>query len=72
MFPNDDYLCNRDLPSFANIVGTIPVISEAGIVYQNMVLTSVGLTTTTEYSVAFVGTNNGHLKKVRINVLYQS
>lgn len=69
LFSDDDYLCNRDLPSFANIVGTVPVISEAGVVYQNMILTAVGLTTTTEFSVAFVGTSNGHLKKVRLHDL---
>ncbi|CAC5406681.1 PLXNA [Mytilus coruscus] len=46
------------------ISGVIGVQVQPAIVFKSTVLTSVTLTTTSNVTVAFLGTSNGHLKKV--------
>ncbi|KAH7645133.1 plexin-a-like protein [Dermatophagoides farinae] len=45
---------------------TNPIETEPAIMFDNVLLTSVAATATNDYSVAFLGTNDGHLKKVVI------
>ncbi|KAL3853455.1 hypothetical protein ACJMK2_016991 [Sinanodonta woodiana] len=64
VFREMDYLCNKDLEAIGNIVGTIPVVAKPVLEYQGTILTSVALTTTTDHTVAIVGTASGYLKKI--------
>lgn len=43
---------------------TNPIETEPAISFDNVLLTSVAATTTNDYSVAFLGTSDGHVKKV--------
>lgn len=59
------YLCNTNkLELFSNIVGTSPVIRQPVITYSKLRLTSLALTVVNQFTVAFVGTEDGRLKKV--------
>lgn len=58
-----DYEINRPID------GTIPISSEAVIKFASPTnATAIAVTTTHDYTVAFVGLYNGHLKKVRLFV----
>ncbi|XP_052083167.1 plexin-A4-like isoform X7 [Mytilus californianus] len=48
------------------ISGVIGAQVQPAIVFENTALTSVTLTTTSNFTVAFLGTSNGHLKKIVI------
>ncbi|XP_063438884.1 plexin-A4-like isoform X2 [Mytilus trossulus] len=48
------------------ISGVIGAQVQPAIVFQNTALTSVTLTTTSNFTVAFLGTSNGHVKKIVI------
>ncbi|CAG2189705.1 PLXNA [Mytilus edulis] len=48
------------------ISGVIGAQAQPAIVFQNTALTSVTLTTTSNFTVAFLGTSNGHVKKIVI------
>ncbi|XP_060592222.1 plexin-A1-like isoform X2 [Ruditapes philippinarum] len=63
-YRDKDYLCNRDLESIGNIVGTIPSETNAILEYSNTWLTSVALTMTSDHTVAIVGTGDGYIKKI--------
>lgn len=45
--------------------GINPIETEPAISYDNVLLTSVAASSTHDYTVAFLGTSTGHLKKVR-------
>ena len=44
--------------------GINPIETEPAITYDNVLLTSVAAAPTHEYTVGFLGTSTGHLKKV--------
>ena len=46
--------------------GINPIETEPAITYDNVLLTSVAATSTYDFTVAFLGTSTGHLKKVVI------
>lgn len=46
------------------LVGSIPVEATASMVFEDIELTAVALTTVHSQTVAFLGTSQGHLKKV--------
>ena len=46
--------------------GTVPIETEPVITYDNVHLTSVAATSTNDFTVAFLGTSTGHLKKVTL------
>ncbi|GFO07417.1 nicotinamidase-like [Plakobranchus ocellatus] len=51
-------------------IGTIPIVAEAVVTFpeeSTAVVTAVGVDITHEYTVAFVGTANGHLKKISLD-----
>ena len=58
---NEDF-CGMDVNQ--PLGGINPIETEPAITYDNVLLTSVAATSTHEYTVAFLGTNTGHLKKV--------
>ncbi|XP_022252680.1 plexin-B-like [Limulus polyphemus] len=47
--------------------GTVPVTATAAVTFPSVTLKSVTITTTFQHTVAFIGTDNGYLKKVLIN-----
>ena len=49
---------------YGRVSGVIPAQSKPAIIFRNTALTSVTLTTTSNFTVAFLGTANGRLKKV--------
>lgn len=61
----DDYCGQHDINH--PIKGTDPVSREAIIVWPSASIASVALTVTGDFTVAFVGTVDGHLRKV-VNV----
>lgn len=64
---NEDF-CGMDVNQ--PLGGTIPIESEPSIVYNDVQLTSVVATSTYDYTVVFLGTVTGHLKKVSLEALY--
>lgn len=46
------------------IAGTVPIYSPPALTYGNALLTSVAVSTTEQHTVGFLGTSDGHLKKV--------
>ncbi|KAH9512529.1 Plexin-A2 [Bulinus truncatus] len=59
------YLCNTNkLDSFSNIVGISPVIRHPVLIYENLRLTSLAATVVNQFTVVFVGTETGRLKKI--------
>ncbi|XP_033744860.1 plexin-B-like isoform X5 [Pecten maximus] len=52
---------------FTRIAGILPVEAQPVLVYKNTTLTSIALSTTTDFTVAFLGTNYGNIKKIVIN-----
>ena len=46
------------------IAGVVPIYSPPAVVYGSTLLTSVAVTVTEQHTVAFLGTSDGHLKKV--------
>ena len=64
-----DYLCNRDLESIGNIVGTIPAVANPVLTYDGTLLTSIAVTTTWDHTVVILGTGDGFVKKVCVCVL---
>ncbi|XP_052779998.1 plexin A3-like isoform X2 [Mya arenaria] len=63
-YQDKEYLCNKDLESIGNIVGTISARSNPILEYTRTWLTSVAVTTTWDHTVAIVGTGDGYLKKI--------
>ncbi|XP_059150420.1 plexin-B-like isoform X2 [Physella acuta] len=62
---DNDFLCNtNELESFSNIVGTSPVIRHPVAVYPGLKLTSLAASVVNQFTVAFVGTETGTLKKI--------
>ncbi|KAI8782283.1 plexin-B, partial [Biomphalaria glabrata] len=62
---DQQYLCNTNkLDSFSNIVGISPVIRHPVLIYENLRLTSLTATVVNQFTVAFVGTETGRLKKI--------
>lgn len=59
-------LCNTMNRQLSRVSGVIPAQSKPAIIFRNTALTSVTLTTTSNFTVAFLGTDNGRLKKVTI------
>ncbi|GFR87284.1 plexin-A4 [Elysia marginata] len=60
-----EYMCNTNkLESFSNIVGLNPVVKEPILTYPGVSLTAMALTVVNEHTVAFLGTDNGRIKKV--------
>jgi hypothetical protein len=59
-------LCNTMNSQLGRVSGVIPAHSKPAIIFRNTALTSVTLTTTSNFTVAFLGTANGRLKKVTI------
>jgi len=57
-----------NIPNFCDvglkISGLLPISAPAGLVFPETQLTSVTLATTEQHTVAFVGTNQGLIKKV--------
>ncbi|XP_069141265.1 plexin-B-like isoform X2 [Argopecten irradians] len=53
--------------SFSRIAGILPVTAQPVLEYKNTTLTSIALSTTTDFTVAFIGTNHGDIKKIVIN-----
>ncbi|KAJ8301117.1 hypothetical protein KUTeg_020104 [Tegillarca granosa] len=66
MFSREQLLCNTQLRSYINIVGLTPVKAEPAIMFHNISITSIALTTTTDFTVGFLGTGHGHIEKVVI------
>ncbi|KAL4225917.1 hypothetical protein ACF0H5_013905 [Mactra antiquata] len=64
VYRDRDYLCNKELESIGNIVGTIPAETNPILEYEDTLLTSVALTLTSDHTVAIVGTGNGYIKKI--------
>ncbi|CAL1537486.1 unnamed protein product [Lymnaea stagnalis] len=65
---DDQYLCNtNNLEPFSNIVGTSPVIRQPVAIYNGLRLTSLAATVVNQFTVAFVGTETGRLKKILLN-----
>lgn len=61
----EQYMCNsQPLPSYAKVVGHIPVIATPVITFRNEILTSIALTKTATHVVILVGTSTGHLKQL--------
>ena len=59
---NDNY-CG-DFEMNHPIAGTYPVKADAAIQFATNLLTSIHVAITHEYTVAFLGTEEGHIKKV--------
>ena len=59
-------LCNTMKKHHGRVSGVIPALSKPAIIFRNAALTSLTLTTTSNFTVAFLGTANGRLKKVTI------
>ncbi|GFO06432.1 LIM domain-binding protein 3-like [Plakobranchus ocellatus] len=60
-----EYLCNTNkLESFSNIVGLNPVVKTPAITYKGVGLTALALTAVNQFTVAFLGTQDGRIKKV--------
>lgn len=59
-------LCNTIQKPYGRVSGIIPAISQPAIIFQNTNLTSVTLTVTSNFTVAFLGTSSGRLKKIVI------
>lgn len=57
-------LCNTIKNAYGRVSGVIPAQSKPAIIFRNTALTSLTLTTTSNFTVAFLGTANGRLKKV--------
>ena len=63
-------MCNTNkLESFSNIVGLNPVVKRSIISYKGVGLTALALTVVNNHTVAFLGTDDGRLKKVGFCVL---
>lgn len=63
------YLCNTNkLESFSNIVGMSPVVRQPVVTYLGLRLTALAVTVVNQFTVAFVGTEDGRLKKVIYSV----
>lgn len=62
---NDDF-CGMDVNT--PLDGSKPVNATPVLTYSNVLLTSVAAVSTHDYTVAFLGTSNGHLKKVRTHL----
>lgn len=58
---NEDF-CGMDVNQ--PLGGINPIETEPAITYDNVLLTSVAAAPTHEYTVGFLGTSAGHLKKV--------
>ena len=52
------------------IAGIVPIYSPPALTYSHTLLTSVAVSTTEQHTVAFLGTSDGHMKKVKKNLLY--
>ncbi|XP_021370944.1 plexin-A1-like isoform X3 [Mizuhopecten yessoensis] len=52
--------------SFSRIAGILGVEAQPVLTYENMTFTSIALSTTTDFTVAFLGTNQGDIKKIVI------
>lgn len=63
-YRDKDYLCNCDLESIGNIVGTIAAEANPILEYSDTWLTSVALTMTSDHTVAIIGTGDGYIKKI--------
>lgn len=57
-----------NIPNFCDvglkISGTIPIMQTAAIEFPQVLMSSVALASTEQHTVAFVGTNEGIIKKV--------
>jgi plexin A len=60
---NDDF-CGMDVNT--PLGGSMPIEAAPVLSYNNELLTSVAATSTHDYTVVFLGTVNGHLKKVSL------
>ena len=47
------------------IAGIVPIYSPPALTYSHSLLTSVAVSTTEQHTVAFLGTSDGHMKKVK-------
>lgn len=61
MLINDDF-CGMDVNT--PLGGSMPIEATPVLTYSGLLLTSVAATSTHDYTVAFMGTATGHLKKV--------
>lgn len=61
---NDDF-CGMDVNT--PLGGSMPIEATPVLTYSGLLLTSVAATSTHDYTVAFMGTATGHLKKVSIS-----
>jgi len=59
---SDDYCGEYDINH--PIKGTEPVSREAVVVWNNVTATAIAVTNTGDFTVAFIGTDNGYLHKV--------
>ncbi|KAL8585447.1 hypothetical protein ACOMHN_024608 [Nucella lapillus] len=60
----EHYLCNSNLESFSNVVGILPVLGRPILQFLGQRVTALTLTHIHGYTVAFLGTDIGRLKKV--------
>ena len=58
------YLCNT-LIGFSKIVGVVPMVREAALVYPGLRLTALEVDKVNKVTVVFAGTEDGRIKKVR-------
>ncbi|XP_015793671.1 plexin-A2 [Tetranychus urticae] len=63
---NDDF-CGLDVNT--PLGGTMPIEASPAITYHNVLLTSVAATSTHDYTVAFLGTSTGYLKKTVVETV---
>jgi plexin A len=63
---NEDF-CGMDVNT--PLGGTDPASATASYTWSNTLITSVAAAATSSYTVAFLGTSDGRLKKVRIAFL---
>lgn len=57
-------MCNFELESIGNVVGTVAAVSNPVLEYERTWLTAVAVTTTQDHTVAILGTGDGFIKKV--------
>jgi len=63
----DENFCGMDVNQ--PLGGVNPIETEPVLTYDNVVLTSVAATSTHDFTVAFLGTSTGHLKKVTLPII---
>ncbi|KAK3744733.1 hypothetical protein RRG08_062381 [Elysia crispata] len=62
---DQEYMCNTNkLELFRYIVGLDPVVKQPVLTYRGVGLTALALTVVNEHTVAFLGTDDGRIKKV--------